>query len=264
MDSTADCARFCLEVPLCVSFTFGNETCKGHNEKIHNLDNSITSAEMQYYEVDKVKGYIDCDDVPHTHSGIYRIFPVGIPGGVLVYCDMKTAGGKWTVLQRRIDGSVDFYKTWQEYSEGFGNLLGNYYLGNENIHFLSKQAQYELRVDLRNAEDHERYALYSRFSISNSNNMYKLNVSGFDTNSDAGDSLTDVNGITFKTWDSVEDKCPKLRNGAWWYIDCSDANLNGYYFQPGTDDPSGVRWDTFESDISLSYADIKIRRKNQI
>ncbi|CAC5425104.1 unnamed protein product [Mytilus coruscus] len=128
-DSTADCARFCLEVPLCISFTFGNKTCKGHNEKIHNLDNSITSVEMQYYEVDNVKGYIDCNDVPQKHSGIYRVFPVGIPEGLLVYCDMMTAGGKWTVLQRRIDNSEDFNRTWQEYSEGFGNLLGEYYLG---------------------------------------------------------------------------------------------------------------------------------------
>lgn len=44
-----------------------------------------------------VKGYIDCDDVPQKDSGIYRIFPDGIPGGVLVYCDMKTTGEKWTV-----------------------------------------------------------------------------------------------------------------------------------------------------------------------
>lgn len=55
MDSTADCARFCSKVPLCVSFTFGNKVCKGHNEKMHNLDSSITSAGMQYYEVSNGK-----------------------------------------------------------------------------------------------------------------------------------------------------------------------------------------------------------------
>lgn len=55
MDSTGDCARFCSEFPLCVSFTFGNKICKGHNEKIRSLDNSITSTGVQYYEVDNGK-----------------------------------------------------------------------------------------------------------------------------------------------------------------------------------------------------------------
>lgn len=80
-----------------------------------------------------------------------------------------------------------------------------------------------------------------------------------------GDSLTDVNGIIFTTWDvTFGNICPDLRRGAWWYTDCSYANLNGIYFNPGTEDPRGVRWDTFESDISLRYADIKIRRKTRI
>jgi hypothetical protein len=30
---------------------------------------------------------------------------------------------------------------------------------------------------------------------------------------------------------------------------------------PGEKNARGVRWDTFESDISMKYADMKIRRK---
>lgn len=31
------------------------------------------------------------------------------------YCDMESAGGGWTLIQRREDGSVDFQRTWKEY-----------------------------------------------------------------------------------------------------------------------------------------------------
>ncbi|CAG2246752.1 unnamed protein product [Mytilus edulis] len=92
MDSTADCARFCSEVPLCISFTFGNKICKGHNEKMHNLDSSITSAGMQYYEVSNVKGYIDCDDVPSERQWYIQNISRRNSWKSLVYCDMKTTG----------------------------------------------------------------------------------------------------------------------------------------------------------------------------
>ena len=42
-----------------------------------------------------------------------------------VYCDTVTAGGGWLVIQRRINGSVDFNRYWSEYEEGFGNLPDN-------------------------------------------------------------------------------------------------------------------------------------------
>ena len=51
-------------------------------------------------------------------------------------CDMETDGGGWLVIQKRINGSVDFYRNWTDYVYGFGDLEGEFWYGLENIHAL--------------------------------------------------------------------------------------------------------------------------------
>ncbi|KAI2647850.1 Angiopoietin-related protein 4 [Labeo rohita] len=52
-------------------------------------------------------------------GGIYAIYPAGdFP--VWVYCHIVSDGtvednGGWTVIQRRVDGSVNFYQPWNQY-----------------------------------------------------------------------------------------------------------------------------------------------------
>ena len=79
-------------------------------------------------------------------SGVYTIDPDGA-GAFDVFCDQKTAGGGWTVFQKRLDGSVDFYRGWADYKRGFGNLNGEFWLGLDKIHRLTKTKN-KLRVDL--------------------------------------------------------------------------------------------------------------------
>jgi len=45
------------------------------------------------------------------------------------------------VIQRRLDGSVDFYRGWEEYKWGFGNMESEFWLGNEYIYELTNQGE---------------------------------------------------------------------------------------------------------------------------
>jgi len=91
-----------------------------------------------------------------------------------VYCDQETAGGGWTVIQRRQDGSVDFYRGWQDYKNGFGNLTGEFWLGNDNIHELTNPTKNRLRVELEDV-----FAEYDYFSVDNEANKYKLSLGAY-------------------------------------------------------------------------------------
>ena len=46
-----------------------------------------------------------------------------------VFCDTETTNGGWTVIQRRVDGSVDFNRSWSDYEKGFGDLNREFWYG---------------------------------------------------------------------------------------------------------------------------------------
>ncbi|CAB1344167.1 unnamed protein product [Coregonus sp. 'balchen'] len=98
----------------------------------------------------------DCDDIyQHDNtkpSGVYTIYPGGPITPLHVYCDMDTDGGRWTVFQRRMDGTENFYRPWAHYKSGFGNVAGEYWLGLDNIFLLTMRKKSELRVDMEDFE----------------------------------------------------------------------------------------------------------------
>ena len=65
-----------------------------------------------------------------------------------VYCDTRTDGGGWIVIQRnRRYSQLSFNKNWKEYVEGFGDLNKEFWAGLELMHILTQRGQWEMRVE---------------------------------------------------------------------------------------------------------------------
>ena len=111
-------------------------------------------------------------------SGVFKIDPDGL-GEFDVFCDQTTAGGGWTVFQKRFDGSVDFYRGWDDYKRGFGNLTGEFWLGLDKIHRLTVKNSSKLRVDLEDVPGSTSFAEYSLFAVGKETEKYNLRVGGF-------------------------------------------------------------------------------------
>ncbi|XP_019857920.1 PREDICTED: fibrinogen C domain-containing protein 1-like [Amphimedon queenslandica] len=206
---------------------------------------------------------IDCKDWYNngsTTSGLYNINP---DGGTPFECDMETDGGGWTVFQRRQDGSVDFYRNWTDYENGFGDLTGEFWLGLSKIHRLTKEGSNTLRVDLGDFDNDTRYANYSTFNVSDGSTEYILTVEGY--SGTAGDSLAYHNGYRFSTRDNDNDNdgrhCAQYFTGAWWYNSCRHSNLNGRYFNTSIVTGQGITWYHWKS-TTLSFSEMKTRPNN--
>ncbi|CAK8686813.1 unnamed protein product [Clavelina lepadiformis] len=124
--------------------------------------------------------------------------PHTLTSGVEVYCE-----DEWTIFQRRIDGSVDFGRRWDDYANGFGQIDGEFWLGLDNIHEMTRGGGCRLKIELWDFAGNQRHAEYSSFSIESAENLYRLRVSGYSGN--AGDSLAHSNGYPFSTEDRDND-----------------------------------------------------------
>ncbi|XP_020628699.1 angiopoietin-related protein 7-like [Orbicella faveolata] len=194
-------------------------------------------------------------------SGVYKIDPDGL-GEFEVFCDHKTTSSGWTVFQKRLDGSVDFYRGWDDYKRGFGNLNGEFWLGLDKIHRLTKQRS-RLRVDLEDTIGKTAYAEYDFFDVASENSKYKLSLGTY--SGTAGDSLSYHRGSAFSTKDRDNDKysgsCATIRKGAWWFNSCNQSDLNGVYYHGQHSSPwAGVQWYHWKGEkYSAKRAEMKIK-----
>ncbi|XP_019859952.1 PREDICTED: ficolin-1-like isoform X1 [Amphimedon queenslandica] len=203
-------------------------------------------------------------DAGYRCSGVYKVKPDELPA-FEVYCDMSKGGG-WTVFQRRMDGSVNFYLNWADYVKGFGDLNGEFWLGLNKINRLTARNPSFLRIELEDFAGIKKYAYYHTFGVGNAASKYKLTVTGY--KGTAGDSLSYHNGMKFSTRDQDNDlgrseDCAKRYKGAWWYKHCHQSNLNGLYLVGSHSSyANGVNWYHFKRyHYSLKTSQMMLRRR---
>ncbi|XP_060560726.1 fibrinogen-like protein 1 [Ruditapes philippinarum] len=137
-----------------------------------------------------------------------------------------------------MDGSVEFYRNFSDYDNGFGNAEGELWLGLKYIQELAEQGTSEVRLDMTNENYGTGYETFQEFRLTDGTS-YKLNIGSREGS--AGNSaygLLHNKFQLFSTFDRDVDpastrNCAVDRHGGWWYNGCSYVNLNGLYVTPG-------------------------------
>ncbi|ROT75960.1 putative ficolin-1-like [Penaeus vannamei] len=179
---------------------------------------------------------VDCADhllMGSTTSGVYEIYPFSCSCSepVRVWCDMETDGGGWTVFmaRQRQTPQVNFNRSWTEYRAGFGDVAGEFWLGNEMLHRITSSRKYSLRVEYTLTNQIEQFAEWEQFRLyDESNNRF----------------------ITARL--SPQGNCAATIGGGWWSYNCRYMHLTGVYGQSLNTTCSSQR-------MQLSQAQMKIR-----
>lgn len=212
-----------------------------------NVTRELEQVEDQYrLMVDSLPG--NCEE----RDGLTLLAPgPGMP--LLASC---RAG--WIVVSRRIDGAVDFDRTWAEYSAGFGSPVSEFWIGNEALHRLTRDNCSRLRVDLMDTYGVHWRAEYEYFSVDSEETGYRLHVSGYSGN--ATNALSYQNGMAFSAKDRDMDisttDCAANYRGGWWFSHCQHANLNGRY-------SLGLTWfqSTSNEWMAVTSAEMSVQRR---
>ncbi|XP_065060901.1 fibrinogen-like protein A isoform X2 [Rhopilema esculentum] len=207
--------------------------------------------------------YRSCKDAYKAGNLGSGVIKIRLPGGksAQVYCDMETDGGGWTVFLRRVTNQTNFNRTWQECTQGFGDLEGNFWLGLDTIHYLTNRENVTLRIDLKATNGTQGFAKYTEFLIAGRETEYTIHIGGYA--GDIGDSME--TGYKFSTWDNDNDNasyvnCAATRGGPWWHNSCGTSRLMNLFFLENGSRHEKMKWKSLgEFSHKITFAEMKLR-----
>ncbi|KAK6170988.1 hypothetical protein SNE40_019258 [Patella caerulea] len=264
--SLIDCARFCSNHENCTRFMFdkedhicslyeSGENCFTSEDLSKKVSFRLTSTcdsvnctrcSIGYYG-DQCQYIIkDCTDgiqmgvVPLKKSLMSFIQPLANGPVLEVKCVFDWGGLTFIQSRETICMETDFNRTWHDYSSGFGNRHGNYWIGLENIYdIIQNHPNWTVIVAMAHGRGINLvHGYYSGFNITNAEDDYRITIEQYSARSydPSGDALINgtysINGRPFSTYDHdiSNNSCPARFGGGWWYVDqpfCCRANVNG-------------------------------------
>jgi len=161
-----------------------------------------------------------------------------------------------------MDGSENFYRPWTDYVQGFGDLSGEFWLGLDRIHRLTRDGA-QIFFNMTTWEGKHEFAHYQVFTVHGAATAHRMNVDAFGYNGSIKELLSFHDNMKFSTFDRDNDghgteNCVTryLDGGGWWYKNCYRlGNVNGVY---GKREQGGIGyWDS--GNIPIKDVNIRIR-----
>ena len=159
---------------------------------------------------------------------------------------MEGENGGWLVFQQRFDGSVSFNRTWHDYKNGFGDVDGEFWMGNKWIHLLTSSGKYDLYVIATDKANQTEVKRFKHFTIGSESEKYVFNYEAvYDGYSEHELFTKYIKNMSFSTPDQdVKDKdCSIKYQGGWWFDMCFHDYFNGPYNGVGL--AKGIHWGEF-------------------
>ncbi|XP_070141033.1 angiopoietin-related protein 7-like [Drosophila kikkawai] len=244
-----------------------NENIKNNKIKITSLNKQIGSIEVELSQKrDHLLIYSAFQRCPKNLSN--AISTIKLPGVEAFEAPCNSTG--WMTIQKRFNFSESFNRTWNSYKQGFGDIRGEFFLGLEKLHQMTKAQPHELLIQLKDPYGKIAYAHYNKFQIGSEKESYYLKSLGNFTGN-TKNALSYNLGMKFTTYDRDNDmqvnNCAKILLGGWWFNECGQSLPNRNFNFSISYALDSIFWPIFVGDKWRNYmsdidAEIMIKPKN--
>ncbi|XP_062616855.1 ficolin-2-like, partial [Saccostrea cucullata] len=142
----------------------------------------------------------------------------------------------WTVFQWRHPLTENFTRNWEEYKDGFGNVTGEFWLGNEVVHLLTKPHRTLFHIGISDTNGHSWYERFDNMKVASEAQKYTITLgrasgTAGDVSSRDHGGAGSMEGRPFTAYDRDNDlspyNCADRCKGGWWFNFCDNVFLNG-------------------------------------